>query len=258
MQLIYILIIGPFLNSPLNLFSITFLLIFLYVQAVHTLVADPTEDLDSWLELVTLCRKENMFSLCENLLKQLGATFPTKISSTSLHCYSRDSQLVLAQMNPSGNSTGMISSSTSMPNLQAALSTSSTPMGLSINTIVQNKVNPRVVLATHKYWWCSGEKVKALNGLTDYISSLEPHSSFLTSIAEKSMKEIHGSSIKIDPSNPSSSFSGKIMTYENKVIIMSFYIMLGMLVMLYYIFFFQVTHIFVAFFALYLYFFILR
>ena len=41
--------------------------------AVHTLIAEPTEDLESWLELVKLSRKEQMFSLCENLLLRLGA-----------------------------------------------------------------------------------------------------------------------------------------------------------------------------------------
>ena len=51
-----------------------------------------------------------------------------------------------------------------MINLQAALQ-SNIPLNSCANS--QNKVNPRVVLATHKYWWCSGEKSKALNGLTD-------------------------------------------------------------------------------------------
>ena len=47
-------------------------------MAVHTLVAAPTEDLDSWLDLVTMCRKEGMHVLCENLLRQLGAPIMAK------------------------------------------------------------------------------------------------------------------------------------------------------------------------------------
>ena len=43
------------------------------MQAVHSLVAEPTEDLDSWLELIALSRKEGMFSICENTLRKLGA-----------------------------------------------------------------------------------------------------------------------------------------------------------------------------------------
>ena len=166
---------------------------------------------------MTLCRKENMFSLCENLLRQLGGTIPTKItnSNMSLRSYSRDSQhtnltnLAMTNMilTPNGASNGFINCSLSMPNLQAALQ-SNIPLNSCAN--LQNKVNPRVVLATHKYWWCSGEKSKALNGLTDYISSLEPHSSYLSSLAEKNSREImHGTSSKIDPASTSNLFSGK-------------------------------------------------
>jgi FKBP12-rapamycin complex-associated protein len=49
-------------------------------QAVHTLVIEPLEDLDSWLELVSLCRKEGMHSLCSNLLRKLGAPLHSKKS----------------------------------------------------------------------------------------------------------------------------------------------------------------------------------
>ena len=43
------------------------------ILAVHTLLVDPKDDLDSWLELVSICRKEGMLFLCENILKRLGA-----------------------------------------------------------------------------------------------------------------------------------------------------------------------------------------
>jgi FKBP12-rapamycin complex-associated protein len=44
------------------------------ILTVHTLLVDPKDDLDSWLELVSICRKEGMLFLCENILKRLGAT----------------------------------------------------------------------------------------------------------------------------------------------------------------------------------------
>jgi serine/threonine-protein kinase mTOR len=44
------------------------------ILTVHTLLVDPKDDLDSWLDLVSICRKEGMLFLCENILKRLGAT----------------------------------------------------------------------------------------------------------------------------------------------------------------------------------------
>jgi serine/threonine-protein kinase mTOR len=55
----------------------------LAAQAVHTLLVDPKDDLESWLELVRICRKENMLALCENVLKRLGA--PEHIHSILSH-----------------------------------------------------------------------------------------------------------------------------------------------------------------------------
>ena len=48
------------------------------VLAVHMLIADPQEDLRSWIKLVTLCRNEGMLTLCENILRRLGAPLPSK------------------------------------------------------------------------------------------------------------------------------------------------------------------------------------
>lgn len=48
------------------------------VLAVHMLIADPQEDLSSWIRLVTLCRNEGMLTLCENILRRLGAPLPPK------------------------------------------------------------------------------------------------------------------------------------------------------------------------------------
>lgn len=51
---------------------------------MHTLVADLFQDLDSALELVSLCRKEGMFTLCENLLRKLRAPLPPRESFLDL------------------------------------------------------------------------------------------------------------------------------------------------------------------------------
>lgn len=39
---------------------------------VHSLLLEPKEDLDSWLELVNLCMSNNMLTYCENILRVLG------------------------------------------------------------------------------------------------------------------------------------------------------------------------------------------
>lgn len=113
---------------------------------------------------------------------------------------SRDSQ-ALMNMSLTGSTSSMMSTSTSMPNLQ------SNPPPLCINSMLHSKVNPRVVLATHKYWWCSGEKARALAGITDYINSLESQSSF-NNFTEKSNKDNHGPMGKGDPIVPSNLFAG--------------------------------------------------
>jgi FAT domain len=184
--------------------------VFRQILAVRTLVADPTEDLDSWLELVTLCRKENMFSLCENLLRQLGAPIPAKAAAcTSLHSLSRDPQSnnnnrdsqALSLMAATGTSATIISGASSMPNLLTFTA------AFSSHSMQHGKVNPRVVLATHKYWWCSGEKARALAGLTDYIASLESHASLMATAADK-IKEGHGLGGKADIAVNLNLFSG--------------------------------------------------
>ena len=145
-----------------------------------------------------------MFSLCENLLRQLGAPIPVKATAcTSLHSLSRDSHVynisrdsqALQNMSAQG-SNSMIAVSSSLPNMLL-------PATLSMSCMTPCKVNPLVVLATHKYWWCSGEKIKALASLTDYIASLESASAALTAA-----KDIHGVSAKSDASAISNIFSG--------------------------------------------------
>lgn len=96
---------------------------------MHTLVAEPTEDLESWLELVTLCRKEGMFSLCSNLLRKLGAPLPPKrlVSQQDLFDH------------------------------------------YELNHDLSVKPNERVLFSTFQYWWSNGEKSKALTELSSFL-----------------------------------------------------------------------------------------
>ena len=62
------------------------------------MVTEPLEDLDSWLELVTMCRKEGMYSLCFNLLRKLGAPLPSRKSDqlqVDLNTTSKSNEKVL-------------------------------------------------------------------------------------------------------------------------------------------------------------------
>eukprot|EP01038_Epipyxis_sp_PR26KG_P011143 gene11143-14952_t len=102
------------------------------ILAVHTLVAEPSEDLDSWLELVTLCRKDGMFSLCENILLNLGVP--------------------LSLLRP----TAMNKSTDSMTSL-------------SMNYPEDTQVDGRILFNAYKFLWNKGEKVRALQELSQFL-----------------------------------------------------------------------------------------
>lgn len=114
---------------------------------MHTLVTEPTEDLDSWLELVTLCRKERMHSLCENILRKLGAPLLQRKGSE---------QIDVAIFSAMG--------STKESNQQ-----SPPEMATSPTATVISRANDRVMLSTFEYWWAIGEKSRALSELSDYL-----------------------------------------------------------------------------------------
>lgn len=129
--------------------------VYRHILAVHTLVADPLEDLDSWLQFVSLCRKNGYYSLCENTLRRLGAT------NIPITAYSSCKAV-----------------------LEASDSSSATPT-ISINTaVVHTPSNSlhyppvsstrRVALGACKYLWMIQEKNNALNSIKDLISTLEP------------------------------------------------------------------------------------
>jgi hypothetical protein len=88
------------------------------------------EDLDSWLELVSLCRKEGMHSLCANILRQLGAPLPIKRS--------------LLRVSPD-------------------------PVLHQVAHDTPTKANERVLFSTFQYWWSNGEKQRALVELTLFL-----------------------------------------------------------------------------------------
>jgi phosphatidylinositol kinase/protein kinase (PI-3 family) len=109
---------------------------------VHTLVTEPTEDLDSWLELVTLCRKERMHSLCENILRKIGAPLLLRKNSD------------LGDISHGGSTRDPPSfDSPPPPSVQ----------------LPPARANDRVMLSTFEYWWAVGEKSRALTELTEYL-----------------------------------------------------------------------------------------
>lgn len=89
------------------------------------------EDLESWLELVTLCRKEGMNSLCSNVLRKLGAPITPK-------------------------------------RLSSHLSLDPTKDIFSETTV---KTNEKVLFTTYQYWWSCGEKERALRELTSFLKA---------------------------------------------------------------------------------------
>ena len=104
------------------------------------------EDLESWLELVTLCRKEGMNSLCANILRNLGAPITTKRLSSH------------QSFDPSTKD--------SYPE----------------HPVI--KTNEKVLFTTYQYWWSCGEKQKALSELTNFLkvgTNSESSSSYLNS-----------------------------------------------------------------------------
>ena len=123
---------------------------------MHTLVTDPTEDLDSWLELVSLCRKERMHSLCENLLRKLGAPLLQR----------RNSDMQDIFTSPGGGQKDVNSPPDMITSSPSATITATTSMNNMNNNI---RTNDRVMLSTFEYWWAIGEKSRALNEITDYL-----------------------------------------------------------------------------------------
>ena len=141
------------------------------ILAIHSLVAEPMEDLDSWLELVTLCRKEEMFSLCENVLRNLGAPIPGKLQRSHASTASD-----LDSLNPDyglvdfaghdGGEAKKFSAESSIPNNSVA-------PGNNVGGTGSNSGNSynMVLFNTYKYWWSKGERSKALSELTSFLKS---------------------------------------------------------------------------------------
>eukprot|EP01035_Chromulina_nebulosa_P017836 gene17836-23448_t len=165
--------------------------VFRQILSVHTLVAEPLEDLDSWLELVTLCRKEGMFTLCENVLKRLGAPIlPRSLTTTT---DSKSNQPVNEIVNDILKTTNTIDILTSDDNValdrtSEKVYSSSVPIPLGQRP--SNMTTSRVLFSTMKYWWSSGERQKALNELNVFIKSL-PKFDIQTNITNKSNMNVN-------------------------------------------------------------------
>lgn len=156
---------------------------------MHTLVAEPEEDLDSWIELVTLCRKEGAHSLCANLLRKLGAPLqPTRTEHQEDGGHEAntapaiESPRVAGSPASKGKSTSAGNASPSAAGSAAAASPTIaegiTPLVGSTKDLnaASPRTNDRILLATYQYWWSHGEKERALRELTNYLrtSSLPP------------------------------------------------------------------------------------
>lgn len=115
--------------------------VFQQILSVHTLVAEPVEDLDSWLELVSLCRKEGMFSLCSNILRKLGAPLPPRRSTSQFDLFDQ----------------------------------------YSATDGLHGKPHDRVLYSTFQFWWSTGEKSKALTEITSFLKSRPLSSSVTSS-----------------------------------------------------------------------------
>lgn len=136
--------------------------------AVHTLVAEPAENLDSWLELVTLCRKEGMYSLCENILRRLGAPVDPKPTQSPAES-SQESVIEMLLDSPRGD----ISHPVSSPDGDTPPRTPEQPSPEQV-PFNQSGVSKRVLFCYHKFLWHSGDKARALRELTEFIKIMDP------------------------------------------------------------------------------------
>lgn len=115
-----------------------------------------------------------MYTLCENVLRQLGAPFPPKSSLTTTSSEASDNMNY--SMNPSR---GFESKAEKMSPIETAISTGmrvSVTVAAAADRSYMNGGNNygyyRVLLSTMKYWWSSGSRQKALNELNMFIKTL--------------------------------------------------------------------------------------
>jgi len=133
------------------------------ILAVHSLVIDPIDDLDSWLELASLCRKENNLHLCRNILKQLGSPvlLATTETTTNGSTINRTSLSNLKKLQPGSTF------------INAGLS--SKPVHTHNLDVRQRAARNRVLFATYKYFWASGDRENreyALKELTSFLDNM--------------------------------------------------------------------------------------
>lgn len=154
---------------------------------------DPVEDLDSWLEWVTLCRKEKKYVLCKNILKRLGSRIVdehvevpvstsatgSRVGSSRLRAGVLTTSTITNALNSSTSGFGTTlsqnftnpSSGLAVPftmNPTVSGGPSSRPKGTAVRTSVrlnsdfkQNSTSNRVLFASCKYLWDTGTSVYA-------------------------------------------------------------------------------------------------
>lgn len=135
------------------------------ILAVHSLVIDPIDDLDSWLELASLCRKENNLHLCRNILKQLGSPLLLAAAENPGNTFARTSLSNLKKLQPGAT---FINASISTKMMQGSRNTHSMDFR-------QRAARNRVLFATYKYFWASGDRENreyALKELTSFLDNM--------------------------------------------------------------------------------------
>lgn len=142
------------------------------IQAVHTLVVEPIEDLDSWLHLVHLCRKAGLENLCEKMLRRLGAVILPQGGCLEDILSLDEHMTYMRERSSSVVSAGSINSSPCM----SMMSDDYEPCVLSVfpptNRHRVALPNSRVCLSAYKYLWKSGDRRRAFDDLNFFINTL--------------------------------------------------------------------------------------
>ena len=192
--------------------------VFRQILGVHTLVADPREDLDSWLQFTSICRKQGFYALCESTLRRLGAVnIPiTEYSSgTAIEAHNREMSALNSRRNSSAaslpESLGSSTPSPALDNSPGSTPIPSTGVALFVNDSPGGSSHPpsgalhslpaasgmhhRVALSACKYLWSIKEKHRALHEIKDLLRTL-PRVDKLSPLAEKSKTDIRWFKVK--------------------------------------------------------------
>jgi hypothetical protein len=127
------------------------------MKAVHMLVVDPKDDLDNWIDMITLCRKEGKFRLCGNILRRLGAP----LSMFKLPGENEESVGIDRAFSSSDEYDRKDKDAKDLPNLED-VGYFNSPGAIARNRVLYN---------TFKYLYSSGERTYALTLLTHFLKT---------------------------------------------------------------------------------------